>query len=155
MPLTKAEREKRRWLRVRRRARARLVQALYAWEAAGSSSLVRSTQLTWDDMSLGADERAFAEPLLRRMSEGMPAIDGEIAAVTTNWRTERIGKIERAILRLAAAELLAPPASDKAATPALVILQESVLLAERFGSEEGARFVNGVLDAMARRMGRI
>ncbi|MEO6444122.1 MAG: transcription antitermination factor NusB, partial [Gemmatimonadaceae bacterium] len=102
MPLTKAEREKRRWLRVRRRARARLVQALYAWEAAGSSSLVRSAQLTWDDMSLGADERAFAEPLLRRMSEGMPAIDGEIAAVTTNWRTERIGKIERAILRLAA-----------------------------------------------------
>ncbi|MEO6444943.1 MAG: transcription antitermination factor NusB [Gemmatimonadaceae bacterium] len=51
--------------------------------------------------------------------------------------------------------MLAPPASDKAATPALVILQESVLLAERFGSEEGARFVNGVLDAMARRMGRI
>lgn len=155
MPLTKAEREQRVWLRGRRRARVRLVQALYAWESSGRSSLARSAQVMWDDLSLGPDERAFAEPLVRRLSDGMPAIDKQIAAVTTNWRMERIGAIERAILRLATAELLAPPSNEKEATPPLVILQESVLLAERFGSEEGARFVNGVLDALARKLGRL
>ncbi len=155
MPLTKAERAERVWLRGRRRARARLVQALYAWESSGNTSLARSAELTWSDLSLGPDERAFAEPLMRRLSDGMPAIDKQIAAVTTNWRMERIGAIERAILRLATAELMVPPSEDKEATPALAIVQESVLLAERFGSEEGARFVNGVLDAMARRVGRL
>lgn len=155
MPLTKAERAERVWLRGRRRARARLVQALYAWESSGTTSLARSAELTWSDLSLGPDERAFAEPLMRRLSDGMPAIDKQIAAVTTNWRMERIGAIERAILRLATAELMVPPSDDKEATPALAIVQESVLLAERFGSEEGARFVNGVLDAMARRVGRL
>ena len=53
------------------------------------------------------------------------------------------------MLRLGAAELHA------GVTPPRVVLQESVRLAERFGSEQSARFVNGVLDALARRMGRL
>ena len=53
------------------------------------------------------------------------------------------------MLRLAAAELL------QGGTPPRVVIQESVRLAERFGSETSARFVNGVLDALARRMGRL
>jgi N utilization substance protein B len=52
-------------------------------------------------------------------------------------------------LRLGAAELAA------AKTPPRVVLQEAVRIAERFGGLESARFVNGVLDAIARRMGRL
>jgi N utilization substance protein B len=62
---------------------------------------------------------------------------------------ERIGAVERCVLRMAAAELTIGE------TPPRVVLQEAVTLAERFGSAQSAKFVNGVLDALARRMGRM
>ena len=76
-------------------------------------------------------------------------LDAELTEVTTNWRLERLGAIERCVLRLGAAEL------SQGSTPPRVIIQEAVRLAERFGSAQSARFVNGVLDALARRMGCI
>ena len=53
------------------------------------------------------------------------------------------------MLRLGAAELM------QGVTPPRVVIQEFVRLAERFGSTQSSRFVNGVLDALARRMGRL
>jgi N utilization substance protein B len=76
-------------------------------------------------------------------------LDDELADVTTNWRLERLGAVERCVLRLGAAEL------SLGETPPRVVIQEAVTLAERFGSAASARFVNGVLDALARRMGRM
>jgi N utilization substance protein B len=72
-----------------------------------------------------------------------------IEDVTTNWRMERIGAIERSVLRLAAAELSAGE------TPPRVVIQEAVRLAERYGSPQSAKFVNGVVDAIARKLGRL
>jgi N utilization substance protein B len=76
-------------------------------------------------------------------------LDAALGEVTNNWRLERLGAIERAVLRLAAAEL----ACDEA--PVKVVLQEAVHLAERYGTERSARFVNGVLDAYARMLGKL
>jgi N utilization substance protein B len=157
MPPTKRDREQRHWLRVRRRARARLVQALYAWEStkAQAPSFAVVAQRLWDDTSLGAEERAFVTPLARYLATALPDIDRHIADLAHNWRPERIGAIERAVLRLGAAELLAPQDPAHEATPPLVVIQEAVMLAERFGSDASARFVNGVLDALGRRLGRL
>jgi N utilization substance protein B len=69
-----------------------------------------------------------------------------LSDVTSNWRLERLGAIERSVLRLGATEL------HRRETPPLVVINESVRLAERYGTEASARFVNGVLDALARRM---
>jgi N utilization substance protein B len=101
----------------------------------------------WDDLGVAADERAFAANLLRVVAAEGGGLDAELADVTTNWRLERLGVIERCVLRLGAAEL------HEGTTPPRVVIQEAVRLAERFGSEQSARFVNGVLDALARRMG--
>ena len=62
---------------------------------------------------------------------------------------DRLGVVERSVLRMGAAELLGGK------TPPRVVIQEGVKLAERYGSVQSAKFVNGVLDALARRMGRI
>ena len=83
------------------------------------------------------------------MARQQRELDLELAEVTTNWRLERIGAVERCVLRMAAAEL------SIGTTPPKVVIQEGVTLAERYGSAQSARFVNGVLDALARRMGRI
>ena len=74
------------------------------------------------------DERQFARPLVDELMRRGSELDAELADVTTNWRLERLGVVERCVLRLAAAEL------DRGETPPRVVIQEAVHLAERYGS---------------------
>ena len=136
-------------MRVESRARSRVLQALYAWDMRDDEPLDRVATTVWDDLSVPPEERSLAGKLLRPVIADAPSIDRELTAVTTNWRLERLGAIERSVLRLAAAELAAGE------TPTKVVIQEAVRLAERYGSAQSAKFVNGVVDALARRMGRL
>jgi transcription antitermination protein NusB len=136
--------------RLETRARSRALQAIYAWDVrAGDGTLSSIARQVWDDIGMPRDERAFAGRLIDSLETDLAAIDDELVAITANWRLERLGAIERCILRMAAAELRSMD------TPARVVLQESVRLAERFGSEQSAKFVNGVLDALARRLAKL
>ena len=135
--------------RVETRARARALQALYAWDMRGGTELERVASQVWDDLAITPEERRVAGPIVRYVAQRQRDLDSELAEVTTNWRLERIGAVERCVLRMAAAEL------SIGETPPRVVIQEAVTLAERFGSAQSARFVNGVLDALARRMGRM
>jgi N utilization substance protein B len=135
--------------RVESRGRSRALQALYAWDMREDDDLGRVSQLIWDDLAVAPEEREFAGKLLRIILASGTALDADLAEVTTNWRLERLGAIERCVLRLGAAEL------EQGLTPPRVVIQECVRLSERYGSATSARFVNGVLDALARRMGRL
>jgi transcription antitermination protein NusB len=135
--------------RVETRARARALQALYAWDMRAGKELERVASQVWDDLAITPEERRVAGPIVRHVASRQRDLDAELAEVTTNWRLERIGAVERCVLRMAAAEL------SIGETPPRVVIQEAVTLAERFGSAQSARFVNGVLDALARRMGRM
>jgi N utilization substance protein B len=115
---------------------------------AGESLERVATQL-WDDLGVSPIERAIAARLVRTVRDDGRALDARIRDVTTNWRLERLGAVERSVLRLAAAEL------QRGDTPPRVVIQEAVTLAERYGSAQSARFVNGVLDALARKMGKL
>jgi N utilization substance protein B len=97
--------------------------------------------------------RHFAVPnkigeTLRTMASGtfaqLPEIDQHIKSVATNWSLERMPLVDRNVLRLAVFELLAGTAPPK------VILNEAIELAKKFGSAESGKFVNGVLDRLAR-----
>jgi N utilization substance protein B len=135
--------------RVETRARARVLQALYAWDLRGEQHLERVSTQIWDDLSVPPDERKIAGALIRTIAKEGKALDDELAEVTMNWRLERLGVVDRCVLRLAAAEL------HQGETPPRVVIQEAVHLAERYGTVKSAKFVNGVLDALARRMGRM
>ena len=115
----------------------------------GGKDLERVATQVWDDLAITAEERRVAGPIVRLVAQKQGELDAELADVTTNWRMERIGAVERCVLRMAAAELTIGE------TPPRVVIQEAVTLAERFGSAKSAKFVNGVLDALARRMGRM
>jgi transcription antitermination protein NusB len=136
-------------MRSETRARARALQALYAWEMRGREELTIVATQVWDDLAIAPEERKHASRLIRVLVKDIDHIDDELREVTTNWRLERLGAIERSVLRLAAAELTLED------IPARVVIQEAVRLAERFASARSARFVNGVVDAVARRMGRL
>jgi N utilization substance protein B len=135
--------------RIESRARARALQALYAWDMRGGRELERIADEVWDDLSVPPEERRLAGLLVRVVIADRGVLDRRIEEVTTNWRLERLGAIERSVLRLAAAEL------ERGDTPPRVVIKEAMRLAERYGSPASARFVNGVLDALARRMGRL
>jgi transcription antitermination protein NusB len=136
-------------MRIETRARARALQALYAWEMRGGKNLDRVAEQVWDDLAVAPEERRLASLLVREVATGGDKLDSRLADLTTNWRLERIGAIERSVLRLGAAEIM------KGETPARVAIQEAVRLAERFGTSASAKFVNGVLDAFARQVGMI
>ncbi len=136
-------------MRVETRARARALQAVYAWDLRGAPDLDRVATAIWDDLAIAPDERRLADLLVREIIAHGDEIDRQLADVTTNWRLERLGVIERSVLRVAGAEL------HRGETPPRVVIQEAIRLAERYGSEQSARFVNGVVDALARRLGRL
>ena len=135
--------------KIESRARARALQALYAWDLRGEKGLDRVASQVWDDLAVPPEERRIAGLLVRTLVKERGDIDAQLADVTTNWRLERLGAVERCVLRLAAAELY------QGDTPPRVVIKEAMRLAERYGSPPSARFVNGVLDALARRMGRL
>src|SRR4030081_3539634 len=136
-------------MRIESRARARAVPALYAGEMRGGADLGRGAQEGLDDLGVAPEERRLAGLLVRSVASAGAELDSRLADVTTNWRLERLGAIERSVLRLGGAELM------KGETPPRVVIQEAVRLAERFGSSASATFVNGVLDAFARQAGMI
>ncbi len=134
-------------MRVESRGRARALQALYAWDVRPGQDLAKVAERVWYDLAVSPEEREFADGIVRAYAGAQHELDTRLVDVTDNWRLERIGAIERSVLRLGAAEL------EQGATPPRVVIQEAVRLAERFGSASSARFVNGVLDAYARRAG--
>ena len=136
-------------MRVESRGRARALQALYAWDIRPGQDLATVADRVWFDLAVSPEERKFASGIVKTYLRTKDELDKGLIDVTDNWRLERIGAIERSVLRLGAAEI------EQGETPPRVVIQEAVTLAERFGSAQSARFVNGVLDALARRMGRM
>jgi N utilization substance protein B len=98
-----------------------------------------------DDAETVAYCLALYDGTLAKQSE----IDPKLTATATNWRLSRMHPADRNVLRLAAYELLFDPAGP----PVEVVIHEANELAARFGSAESARFVNGVLDKIAKKRG--
>lgn len=86
----------------------------------------------------------FAELLVCGVSENLEQIDREIKSYSTNWALDRMARVDLAILRLAAFELIY--CLD---VPLNVVINEAIELGKRFGTEETASFINGVLDHLA------
>ncbi|MCK4231693.1 transcription antitermination factor NusB [candidate division WOR-3 bacterium] len=84
--------------------------------------------------------------LIQKTIREQNRIDSSLSRSLTDWRLERLSYVDRAILRLAACEIL-----FLAEIPPKVSIDEAVELARFFGTESSARFVNGVLDSLYKR----
>ena len=90
------------------------------------------------------DVTAFAATLANGWFEHSGTVDAAISLASTNWKLEDLGKVERAILRLATYELVLGD------TPAAVAIDEAVELAKVYAGDEASSFVNGVLSEVER-----
>ena len=130
----------------RTKARECAFQMLYQWDAT-RASMEQVERDYWRLRSTTDETRARAEGLARGTAALVAEIDEAIKAAATNWRFERIAAVDRTVLRLGAYELM-----KEAETPAPVIIDEAVELAKRFGEADSHAFVNGVLDAIRRKV---
>jgi N utilization substance protein B len=91
--------------------------------------------------------RGFAEDLYRAATVRAEEIDALISKHLVNWRLERMPGVDRNVLRLAAAEMLAFKS-----TPFPIVINEALEIARRYSGPESVGFLNGVLDAMAKEL---
>ena len=136
--------------RTRHRARQAAVQMLYQWEV-GQHDLEEVFGTFWLANLPGAEGapesvRVFAEQLVRSTISNLAKIDPLIAETAEHWRLSRMAALDRIILRLAIGEFL------DGVTPRNVVINEALELAKTFSGDESAKFVNGILDAVKKKL---
>jgi len=126
------------------RARAWALQILYRWESGVEGISLRDAMVETTGTRRVAPRRLpYIRSVIKEIEAHREAIDDRVRGCLTNWKLERVSAIDRALLRLAAAELL-----YMEDVPPRVSIQEAIRLAEQYGGPDSPRFVNGVLDAL-------
>lgn len=118
----------------RRHARRQALFLLYQWDLT-EQPLASLFEGSPDD---------FAVQLAQQVADSAPALDVRITAASRGWPADRLGTLERNILRIGVYEL------EEETVPAEVAINEAVLLAKRYATDEAARLVNGILGAIRR-----
>ena len=118
----------------RREARRAAVFMLFQWDVTGRplGSLYEG------------DIDEYTRQLAGAVTEHADELDARITSASDDWTADRLGAVERNVLRVALEEL------DEGAVPVEVVLDEAVTLAKRYASEDAGRLVNGILGKLVR-----
>lgn len=128
----------------RREGRQAAIQYLFALDLHGEVSDVERDAF-WELHSANPKVRQHAETLVKGTLENLAAIDRRITERLENYSFERVGTVDRNILRVAVYELLFTPE-----VPPKVVINEAVEIARGLGDTQTRVFVNGILDKIAR-----
>ncbi|MGC3996199.1 MAG: transcription antitermination factor NusB [Anaeromyxobacter sp.] len=127
----------------RTKARERALQALYQIDVA-AEGIEDALARFWKSFEpVEREVRELAEGMVRGVAEHRRAVDEAIEGASSNWRLDRMPKVDRNVLRLAVYELL------RTDVPVKVAINEAIELGKKYGSESSGAFVNGVLDRIA------
>jgi len=132
----------------RRKTREFVLQVLFAADARNQDPLEALAFLE-DHFACHKDEDLqmhrimgdFARDLIAAVAKDRQAIDRMIASLSTNWKIHRMTRVDRNVLRMAIAEMI-----HFSETPGKVILNEAIDIGKKYGAENSASFINGILD---------
>lgn len=127
----------------RHHARMAVVSLLYAFDL-GNQSIAEFSDEILEDKKIRHKQKEFAMTLFRGVMDHLGMIDKAIETHLKEWEFGRLGSIERATLRLGAYEILFSELDSA------VIINEAIEVAKAFGTEQSPKFINGVLDAIAK-----
>lgn len=127
----------------RRKARVAALQALYEHDVSGHATLASLERLCAEE-SLTEAQAAFARDLVEGVIEQLTSIDDVIRQAAPQWPVAQLSAIDRNILRLAIREILMNNGA-----PIRAAINEAVELAKSFGSDNSAKFINGVLGSVS------
>lgn len=126
----------------RRLARETALQVLFQRDLTKEPLVIAEEVQKWaKEFVVPEPSKDFAQELVEGTIEHLEQIDQTIAAYAQDWTINRMAKVDRNVMRLAAYEIL-----FRSDIPGRVSLNEAIELAKRFGGEESAKFVNGILD---------
>jgi N utilization substance protein B len=125
----------------RHQARTAVVGLLYAYDL-GNENISKFSDEILEEDKIRNKQREFSNRLFQGTVENLKMLDKEIEKHLTEWDYNDIGKVEKAIMRLGAYEILVAK-TDKA-----IIINEAVELAKKLADEKSPKFINGVLDAL-------
>ncbi len=129
----------------RRKARELALQMLFQHDISGNPpDMIEST---FEDLQKSKpNTREFAVRILRGTVEDLGEIDDMIQQQADNWRISRMAVVDRNIIRMSVYEFL-----HETDTPKLVIIDEAIEIAKKFGTQKSSQFINGILDGILKR----
>ena len=125
----------------RHQARTAVIGLLYAYDL-GNTNIADFADDILEESKIRNKQRTFSNELFQGTIENLEMLDEEITKHLTDWDYKSIGKVEKAIMRLGAYEILV------AKTDRAIIINEAVELAKTLADEKAPMFINGVLDAI-------
>ena len=128
----------------RRKAREIVLNALYYYEITGNDTVTIIQKIT-NKKSVNKAIKDYAKRLLEETMKNLDTIDKKLRKIIKNWDLNRVAIIDKSILRFATAEILFSPD-----IPVKVSINEAVEIAKTYSTENSGRFVNGILDEIAR-----
>ena len=130
----------------RRKGRELALQVLYQLDMSGESS-EQALRSFADSFEHTPGAREFGEALVRGVLDQREQIDASIAEASEHWRLERLSRIDANVIRIAVYEMTTPPG-----LPPQIAINEAIEVARKFGTTDSAAFVNGVHDAVGKRL---
>ncbi|HIY44229.1 transcription antitermination factor NusB [uncultured Helicobacter sp.] len=127
----------------RTQAREAVVSLLYAYDS-GNEEITSLAPEILDEKKIKNKQQEFALSLFNGVLKKLTNVDEQVSKHLKEWDIQRIGGIERAILRLGVYELCFT------STDAPIVINEAIELAKLYGSDNAPRFINGVLDAIVK-----
>ncbi len=124
----------------RRRARELAVQVLFHMEYNGGEP-EEAFELVCTHFEAPESVQPFSKDLVKGVIEHKEEVDSRIRRASRNWKLERMSRVDRSVLRLATYEIL-----FRDDIPPKVSIDEAVELGKKFGSDDSAAFINGILD---------
>ena len=129
----------------RRKARELALQMLFQLDMSGNTP--DAIISTFEELQKSkANTREFAIRVFRGTVDNMEKIDEMIQAQADNWRLSRMAVVDRNIIRASVYEFL-----HEGDTPKLVIIDEAIEIAKKFGTQKSSQFINGILDGILKR----
>ena len=129
----------------RRKARELALQMLYQYDMSGNPP--DQIIATFEELGKSkANTREFATKIFRGTIDHMPEIDQMLTAQADNWRLSRMAVVDRNIIRMSIYEFL-----HEDDTPKLVIIDEAIEIAKKFGTQKSSQFINGILDGILKK----
>jgi N utilization substance protein B len=129
----------------RRKARELALQMLYQHDLSGNTPETIVT--TFEDLQKSKPStREFATRIFQGTVDNLSKIDDMIAQQADNWRLSRMAVVDRNIIRMSIYEFL-----HEEDTPKLVIIDEAIEIAKKFGTQKSSQFINGILDGILKR----
>ncbi|NOY23440.1 MAG: transcription antitermination factor NusB [Acidobacteria bacterium] len=125
----------------RRKSREYALQLLYARELSGRQ-MDEISPLFWKDRPVPTQTSGYTNKIVSGVLRHTVVIDASIEQNSSNWKISRMSHVDRNILRIAVYEFMYED------SPPVVVINEAIEVAKRYGDGESGQFVNGVLDAI-------